>query len=248
MLKIKKDYLSSSRVMIILSFGLMIFLGILFLFIMNVDGKIFWKVNYEFVDRIVLMGTMFICFIPLFTFGCIFPTSEKTFSGKVKTNQLPFSNKQLAWKGIKLWLLNYPIWLVVSTFIHLIYEEKAISNSASTMATAFSINSPLEVMLFTIGVILMISVFVLIIDMQIVASMIMVFSKRIKVFLLIPIQIVSNAIVISATIFYIVKLNIDTGINSKEGFIAVVMLAGTLLIATIVYFIYSFKYIEKVYR
>lgn len=248
MFKIMKDYLSSSKAVIALSFGLMIFLGMLFLFIMNIDSKIFWKVNYEFIDRIVLMGTMFICFIPLSTFGCIFPTSEKSFSGKVKTNHLPFSNKQLAWKGIKLWLLVYPIWFVVATFIHFLYEEKAISNLASTMATSFSINSSLEVILFTIGEILVISVFVLIADMQIVSSMIIVFAKKIKVFWIILVQALSNAIVISLTIVFITKLNLDTSINAKEGLIAVVILAGILLIPTIIYFIYSLKYIEKVYR
>lgn len=248
MFKIKKDYLSSSKAMIMLSFGLILFLGILFLFIMNVKGKGFWDIGYDGVDRVVTIGTAFICFIPLFTFGCIFPTSEKTFSGKIKTNHLPFSNKQLAWKGIKLWLLTYPIWIIVATFIHLLYELKAINNSVITMATSFSMNSTMEVLLFNVVYIMIISVFILIVDMQIVASMIMVFAGKIKAFWLILIQILSNIIIVSASVFIINKLNIDTGINSIEGFIAVVILGTSLLIATIIYFVYSLKYIEKVYR
>lgn len=248
MFKIKRDYLSSSKAMIVLSFGLMTLLAIVFLFIKNVSGEVFWKVNYEFVDRIVIMGTMFICFIPLCTFGCIFPTSEKTFGGKVKTNHLPFSNKQLAWKGIKLWLLVYPIWFVVAAFIHLLYEKKAINNLASTMATAFSMNSDLEIILFTIGEIVVITMFVLIADMQIVSSMIIVFAKRIKVFWIILVQALSNAILISLTIVFIIRLNLDTSINAKEGLIAVAIISGILLVPTIIYFVYSLKYIEKVYR
>ena len=71
------------------------------------------------------------------SFGYILPTSEKSFSGKVKVNHLPFSNKELAWKGIKMWVLAYPIWLIISSFLSVAYEYKAISNSITTMASSF---------------------------------------------------------------------------------------------------------------
>ena len=75
MFKFKKDWLRTNRSFFLFSFIPMVFLAIIFLFIRNINGKIFWEVNYEIVDRLVMMGTMFVCFIPLMSFGYIFPTS-----------------------------------------------------------------------------------------------------------------------------------------------------------------------------
>ena len=83
MLKFKKDWLSLNRGFLTISFVAIIFFLIVFLFTRYVGEKIFWRISYELVDRIVMMGTMFVCFTLLASFGCILPTSEKTFSGKV---------------------------------------------------------------------------------------------------------------------------------------------------------------------
>lgn len=248
MLKIKRDYLYSSKVMILIAFSIMIFLAILFLFIMNINGGVFWSIGYEGVNKFLGVGTGFICSIPLATFGCILPTSEKSFSGKIKTNHLPLTNKQLAWRGIKLWLLTYLVWITMSISINLLYEMKAINNSVSTMATAFSMRSLGEVFLFNIIYIVLITIFVLIVNMQIISSMIIFFAKNINILCLIIIQILINSMIILVAVFLINKFNINIKINSTESFISFIMLVSTLLIGTVIYFLYSLKYIEKVYR
>lgn len=248
MFKFKKDWLRANRVFFSFSFIPMVFLAIIFLFIRNIDGEIFWRLNYEIVDRLIIMGTIFICYIPLMSFGYILPTSEKSFSGKVKVNHLPFSNKELAWKGIKMWVLAYPIWLIISGFLSVAYEYKAISNSITTMASSFSIYSLEGLILFNIAKIIIFSIFMLIVDMQITGSMIICFAKELKWYIIFIIQLLINGILIASAVFITIKLNINTGLNSIEGFIPVIILFSSLFMFTLIYFLYSLKYIEKVYR
>ncbi|MBX9137823.1 MULTISPECIES: hypothetical protein [unclassified Clostridium] len=248
MFKFKKDWLRTNRSFFLFSFIPMVFLAIIFLFIRNINGKIFWEVNYEIVDRLVMMGTMFVCFIPLMSFGYIFPTSEKSFSGKIKVNHLPFSNKQLAWKGIKMWLLAYPMWIVIGSFVSVLYEYRAMSHSITTMASSFSISSLEGLVLFNISKIIILSIFMMIIDMQIIGSMIICFAKEIKWYIIFIVQLLINGGLIAGTVFFIVKSNIDTGLNSIEGFIPVIILFSLLFIVSLIYFLYSIKDIEKVYR
>ena len=248
MLKFKKDWLRTNRSFFSFSFIPMVFLAIIFLFIRNINVKIFWGINYEIVDRLVMMGTMFVCFIPLMSFGYIFPTSEKTFSGKVKVNHLPFSNKQLAWKGIKMWLLEYPMWLIIGSFVSILYEYKAMSHSITTMSTSFSIVSLEGLILFNIAKIIIFSIVILIFDMQIIGTMIISFAKEIKWYIIFVGQLLINGGLIAGVIFITVKSNIDTGLNSIEGFIPVIILFSLLFIVSLIYFLYSIKDIEKVYR
>ena len=248
MLKFKKDWLSLNRGFLTISFVAIIFFLIVFLFTRNVGEKIFWRISYELVDRIVMMGTMFVCFTLLASFGCILPTSEKTFSGKVKVNHLPFSNKQLAWRGIKMWLLLYPIWLLLAGFVSVLYEYKAMGYSVVTMVSSFSITSLNGIILFTIAKLIVISIFVIIVDIQITASMIISFAKDIKWYIIFVVQILINFILILSGVFIIVKANIYTQLNSMEVFLALITLIYLLLIASSIYFLYSIRDIERVYR
>ncbi|MBP3917517.1 hypothetical protein [Clostridium sp.] len=248
MLKFKKDWLSLNRGFLTISFVAIIFFLIVFLFTRNVGEKIFWRISYELVDRIVMMGTMFVCFTLLASFGCILPTSEKTFSGKVKVNHLPFSNKQLAWRGIKMWLLLYPIWLLLAGFVSVLYEYKAMGYSVVTMVSSFSITSLKGIILFTIAKLIAISIFVIIVDIQITASMIISFAKDIKWYIIFVVQILINFILILSGVFIIVKANIYTQLNSMEVFLALITLISLLLIASSIYFLYSIRDIERVYR
>ncbi len=248
MLKFKKDWLSLNRGFLTISFVAIIFFLIVFLFTRNVGEKIFWRISYELVDRIVMMGTMFVCFTLLASFGCILPTSEKTFSGKVKVNHLPFSNKQLAWRGIKMWLLLYPIWLLLAGFVSVLYEYKAMGYSVVTMVSSFSITSLNGIILFTIAKLIVISIFVIIVDIQITASMIISFAKDIKWYIIFVVQILINFILILSGVFIIVKANIYTQLNSMEVFLALITLISLLLIASSIYFLYSIRDIERVYR
>ena len=248
MLKFKKDWLSLNRGFLTISFVAIIFFLIVFLFTRNVGEKIFWRISYELVDRIVMMGTMFVCFTLLASFGCILPTSEKTFSGKVKVNHLPFSNKQLAWRGIKMWLLLYPIWLLLAGFVSVLYEYKVMGYSVVTMVSSFSITSLNGIILFTIAKLIVISIFVIIVDIQITASMIISFAKDIKWYIIFVVQILINFILILSGVFIIVKANIYTQLNSMEVFLALITLISLLLIASSIYFLYSIRDIERVYR
>ena len=248
MFKFKKDWLSLNRGFLTISFVAIVFLLIVFLFTRNIDTKMFWYVSYEFVDRIVMMGTMFVCFTLLASFGCVLPTSEKTFSGKVKVNHLPFSNKQLAWKGIKMWLLLYPLWVAVAGLTSFLYEYKAINYSIGTMASSFSITSLNGLIIFTLLKLIIFSGFMLIIDMQIIGTMIISFAKEIKWYIIFIVQLLINGGLIAGIVFITVKSNIDTGLNSIDGFIPVIILCSLLFIISLIYFLYSLKDIEKVYR
>lgn len=248
MFKFKKDWLRTNRSFFLFTFIPMVFLAIIVLFTRNINGKIFWEVNYEIADKLVTIGTMFVCFIPLMSFGYIIPTSEKSFSGKIKVNHLPFSNKELAWKGIKMWLLAYPLWIIIASFVSVSYEYIAISNSITTMASNFSIDSLEGLILFNIAKIIIFSIFMLIVDMQITGSLIIYFAKEIKWYIIVIIQLLINGGLIISTIFFVVKSNIDSGLNSIEGFIPVIILFSLLFIVSLLYFLYSLKDIEKVYR
>ena len=147
-----------------------------------------------------------------------------------------------------MWLLAYPMWIVIGSFVSVLYEYRAMSHSITTMASSFSISSLEGLVLFNISKIIILSIFMIIIDMQIIGSMIICFAKEIKWYIIFIVQLLINGGLIASTVFFIVKSNIDTGLNSIEGFIPVIILFSLLFIVSLIYFLYSIKDIEKVYR
>ena len=147
-----------------------------------------------------------------------------------------------------MWLLLYPIWLLLAGFVSVLYEYKAMGYSVVTMVSSFSITSLKGIILFTIAKLIAISIFVIIVDIQITASMIISFAKDIKWYIIFVVQILINFILILSGVFIIVKANIYTQLNSMEVFLALITLISLLLIASSIYFLYSIRDIERVYR
>ncbi|MGL4374642.1 MAG: hypothetical protein ACRCS6_12690, partial [Turicibacter sp.] len=77
-------------------------------------------------------------FYPLLALSAICPKSNAGLGTYIITNQLPFTKKQLFWRGVKPWLTAYPTYIIFGTVLYAISQ-------------VYFSNLPLDGVLFKVG-------------------------------------------------------------------------------------------------
>ncbi|MBM6860768.1 hypothetical protein H9X78_09765 [Clostridium saudiense] len=212
---------------------MLIFLAI-FLITNNYESSNYWYILCSTLKSLTKVGTAIVALIPIIAFISVTPAGEKINDGEgcIKTNHLPFAKKQLAWKGIKLWFKIYPLWIIVSTFVSIIYTSKVEIDSINRFLL-----DHLSTLFF--GTILLIMF-----GMQFVGSVILAYSKNVRWYIIALIQVLCNTIFIYGGIFIGYKLGLDIDTDMR----LMIAVFGILMVLSVIYFVYNLRDIEKVYR
>ena len=231
MFKYKKDWLYDYKGLATLSFIFMaVFLGI-YIITMNVESKTYWEVSLQILKSTTKFGTGMFMSLLIIAVGSVCPLSSEHFGPKVQTNILPLSNKQIVLRGIKLWLKVLSLWIMESTFINILFESKVTSQAVS------------EMLLVNIVEIFVVIIILLIVIMQITGSMITAFSKNIRWYTILVVQLLANSL-----LFYISMFIINRTMDTAKDITWLFVLVGIIFISSLIYFLYSFRNIERVYR
>lgn len=234
MFNFKRDWLIEVKRLIVVFFTMMLIFLAIFLVTNSYESKNYWYILWSTLKSLTKVGTAIVAFIPIFAFIAVTPAGEKINDGEgvIKTKHLPFSKKQLAWKGIKLWFKVYPLWIILSTFVSIIYTNKVEIDSVNNfLAGHLSIVFFGSIILITFG-------------MQFVGSIILAYYKNIRWYVITPIQVICNAILIYGGIFIGYKLGVDIDKDMR----VMIVIFGSLLIVSLIYFLYNLKDIEKVHK
>lgn len=213
MVKIKKNWLDDVNTVILIFMSSAVVIGVVSLLFINIKPrtKEEFRVIETIYNQIFTMSLFGLSIYPFFAFGAICPQmgKEKIY---LNTSNLPFSKKQLFWKGIKGWLMIFPIYLLVGILVGLLVSIKA--ETSGMVYWGFILQS------------IAIMVFLLVLQIQVIGSIILIYAKRIKWYKVILGIILGNIILMALCMLGIEAFNIDTLTNSN-------WMIGILLVFTI---------------
>ncbi|SCJ93208.1 Uncharacterised protein [uncultured Clostridium sp.] len=234
MFSLKKDWLLEVKRLTIVFFTILLIFLAIFLITNNYESQNYWYILWSVLKSLTKVGTAIIALIPIIAFISVTPAGEKINDGEgcIKTNHLPFSKKQLAWRGIKLWFKIYPLWVIVSIFIVIIYTTKVEVDLRSSFLLNYS-----STLIFGTIILIMFG-------MQFLGSIILSYYKNIIWYVITLIQVLCNTVFIYGGIFIGYKLGLDIDTDMR----LMIAIFGILLVLSVIYFLYNFKNIEKVYR
>lgn len=234
MFKFERDWLMEIKRIAAVFFAIITVFFIGFLITRKYNGENYWFISSAVLKSLTSVGTVIISLIPILALITITPAGEKIYDGAgcVKTNHLPLSKKKLAWKGVKLWLKVYPLWIITAPFIYSLYKSKVETGALSSIL--------IDILIYLLSG----SILILAFGVQAVGSIIKSYSENIKLYVIVPIQVILNIVLIYGGIFIGYKLGFDID-NDMRLMVAVF---GFLTIVSLIYFLCNFKNIEKVYR
>lgn len=234
MFSLKKDWLIEVKRLSVVFFTIMLIFLAIFLLTNSYESENYWYILWSTLKSLTKVGTAIVALIPMIAFIAVTPAGEKINDGDgvAKTNHLPFSKKQLAWRGVKLWFKIYPLWIILSTLVSYLYTSKV------------QIDSINEFLISNMSTLFLGTIILLTLGFQLVGSIILAYWKNIRWYVITPIQVVCNAVIIYGGIFIGYKLGLDID-NDMRLMIAVLVV---LIIVSLMYFLYNLKDIEKVYK
>jgi len=222
MVKIKKNWLDDVNTVILIFMSSAVVIGIVSLLFINIKPrtKEEFQVIKDIYNQIFTMSLVGLSTYPFFAFRAICPQTgkEKIY---LNTSNLPFSKKQLFWKGIKGWLMIFPIYLLVGILVGLLFS---IKTETSGIVYLGSILQP----------IIAIIVFLLVLQIQVIVTIILVSAKRIKWYKAMSGIILGNIILMALCMLGIEVLNIDTltNLNWMLGILIVFIIGSIVLLST----------------
>lgn len=190
------------------------------------ESRLFFKEGYEQLYTMVI-GVMSI--YPIWAFAAISPQIK---NGKVylNTTNLPFSKKQLFFKGLKPWFIFCPIIILASAVVMALLSEQTESFGILVL---FSLVRPAFV-----------CVLMILMNMQVIAGMIFYSAKQIKWYKVIGLMIALNATLIGLCVLAGFILPIDT--DNSMWFAAGVIL--TLILGSLCVFLVAWKDVERIHQ
>ena len=221
MVKIKKNWLDDVNTVILIFMSSAVVIGIVSLLFINIKPrtKEEFRVIETIYNQIFTMSLVGLSTYPFFAFRAICPQTgkEKIY---LNTSNLPFSKKQLFWKGIKGWLMIFPIYLLVGILVGLLFSIKT--------------ETPGMIYLGSILQSIVIIVFLLIFQMQMMSGIILIYAKRIKWYKVIVGIVLGDIILMTLCMVGIEIFNIDTFTNLNWMFeiLAIFILGSIILLST----------------
>jgi|GEM_PF-1949642 len=222
MVKIKKNWLDDVNTVILIFMSSAVVIGIVSLLFINIKPrtKEEFQVIKDIYNQIFTMSLVGLSTYPFFAFRAICPQTgkEKIY---LNTSNLPFSKKQLFWKGIKGWLMIFPIYLLVGILVGLLFSIKTETSGIVYLG------SILQPIIATI-------VFLLVLQIQVIVTIILVSAKRIKWYKAMSGIILGNIILMALCMLGIEVLNIDTltNLNWMLGILIVFIIGSIVLLST----------------
>lgn len=222
MVKIKKNWLDDVNTVILIFMSSAVVIGVVSLLFINIKPrtKEEFQAIKDIYNQIFTMSLVGLSTYPFFAFRAICPQmgKEKIY---LNTSNLPFSKKQLFWKGIKGWLMIFPIYLLVGILVGLLFS---IKTETSGIVYLGSILQP----------IIAITAFLLVLQMQVIGAIILVYAKRIKWYKAMSGIILGNIILMALCMLGIKVFNIDTitNLNWMVGILIVFIIGSTFLLST----------------
>ncbi|MDU4889625.1 MAG: hypothetical protein E6344_03520 [Clostridium sp.] len=190
------------------------------------ESRLFFKEGYE---QLYTMVSGIISMYPIWAFAAISPQIK---NGKVylNTTNLPFSKKHLFFKGLKPWFIFCPIIILASAVVMALLSEQTESFGILVL---FSLVRPA-----------LVCVFMILMNMQVIAGMIFCSAKQIKWYKVIISMVIFNAILIGVCVLAGLALPIDT--DNSMWFAAGVVL--TLLLGSLGVFLVAWKDVERIHQ
>ncbi|GAA0769229.1 hypothetical protein GCM10008908_10560 [Clostridium subterminale] len=220
MVKIKRNWLYDVNTVILIFMSSAVVIGVVSLLFINIKPitKEEFRVIKTIYNQIFNMSLFGFSIYPFFAFGAICPQmgKEKIY---LNTSNLPFSKKQLFWKGIKGWLMIFPIYLLVGILVGLLVSIKTETSGRVYLCS----------ILQSIAII----VFLLVLQMQVIAAIILVYAKRIKWYKAMSGIILGNIILMELCMLGIEVFNIDTlnNLNWMFGILVIFILGSIILLS-----------------
>ena len=245
-MEIKKDWLYNYKFLVFGIIGLGCTLGIILLI----------ATLFNTTDNIAFMQTLYeslyglsITYTPLYFSFCFTAVAPQFGNNKtyLSTTNLPFSRKQLFFKGLKPFLIVFPIYFLFGTFINtfLIYKSQSPIYEVYSFGILF---------IQSISSLLVRFMYILTICLQMTSAIIFSLSKNIRWYIITPCIILFNGILIGLLILgnCVFNLNLSASLisGSKLSIIFSWFNGNTLIffIGTLLLFLFAFRNIEKIHR
>ncbi|SHH70299.1 hypothetical protein SAMN02745196_01109 [Clostridium collagenovorans DSM 3089] len=228
MLKFKRDWLWELKIIALVIIIIMFSIGVIAIVSMSINDTFAYVMRtiYEEFSRtaIGMLG-----FGPVCSLLTICPLQSKGKSN-LSIAHLPYSKKQLFFKGVKSWIKFYPI-IVIINMVILVVISPYLESKGFKFALELVINTQI-IHLVAIAVM----------QIQAISAIIFYFANKKKLYVLIPSYILMNMLVITFCVLVIRFLNIYTARNIMW----MLILALSLMIPSIILFMKSWRNIEKV--
>ncbi|MEG1255318.1 hypothetical protein [Clostridium sp.] len=231
MVKIKKNWLEDINTFIIVFIGVEVIIGVMSLLFINIKPRT--KEAFQSIEavynQIFTMSLIALSMYPLFAFKAICPQigKEKLY---LSTSNLPLNKKQLFWKGIKVWLMIFPTYLLVGVLVYLLFSFKT---EISGLIYLDSLLQPIAIII--LGFVL---------QMQIISGIILAKSKNIKLYKIVIGAILGNVLLVGGCLLAIEVFNIDTLTNGNWMF----GILGIFIVVSLALVLTLWKDVENMHR
>lgn len=249
-MEIKKDWLYNYKLstfgMIALGFVLGIIFSIATLF-GNRDSILFMQSMYRTFHSTSMI------FVTLYFVYCFQGIAPQYGNNKLylNTTNLPFSRKQLFFKGLKPLLIVFPIYILFGVFINTFLIQEASPSFTLSIYEGYSFNM---LFIYNLALIMWSFIYMFIMALQMISAIILSLSKNIRWYIMAPCMILFNGILIGLLIVgnVIFKFNLDSSfISNYELSIIFSWLNGNTLIffiPSLILFLFAWRNIEKIHR
>lgn len=230
MINLKKDWLYESRIIYIcfvLAQLIFIVCGVL-LSRYELAMRIITQVYESFSEVSIILVLIY----PLYVLKVMSPRCNRLLSANPITAGLPYSKKQIFWKGIKPWIYLAPLYIIIQIAIFYFIE---------VIQLGISVDSFYYQSLFNI---LLIIPFILALVLQGIAAIIAYLSQNIKWYKLVSAIVIGNLCYIFSMVGIMELMKID--MNSHMNWMFTAMLP--LLIISVSIFAMNFNKIEKIWQ
>lgn len=180
-------------------------------------------------EKVYTITILLLTLYPMFAFKAVCPQigSDKLY---ISTANLPFSRKQVFFKGIKSGLIIFPIYILVGAAVVTVLSEQT---EALWILYLFALIKPLVIM-----------VFMVVFQLQVIAAVIFSLTKRIKWYKIVSSVLIANISLGLLCTLVILLLDIDIAQNFYWGFGVILAYILTSFGA----FLIAWKDVEKVYQ
>lgn len=225
---IKKDWMYDLKSITAIAVSALALISIIYLVWAGLIPKYRW-VFKEIYGGIYVIAIGAMSIYPLWAFTSISPQIK---SGKLYLNtaNLPLSKKSLFFKGLKPWIIAYPVVILATSAV-----MAALNEPTKSFVTLFLFSLVRPVATF---------VFITLITMQVIAGIIFCSAKQVKWYKIIGIMVIFNGILIGLCVLVGFILPVDAD-NSMWFAVGVTL---TMFLGSLGVFLVAWKDVEKIHQ
>lgn len=233
MLKMKRSWLCNIKIMFLMWFLIMIAVGMLAIIFKNNNNEVL-KLSSNHMARWAEGAIGFLTLYPVFVVVSIIPLARNK-NAVVPVQALPYTNKQLFLKELKLWLIIILIAIVFTAYVSIIFNTNMmfdISESDFGRRIFYTIIEKIVIVLMFIPI-----------EMQIVSAFILSFAKNMSWYKTLITYVVINMIVIAVTgrMIYLSIL----GKEDQSPLGAFIIMGGVILVG-VISFVMAWRQFENI--